>query len=123
MLVKIAADTLVKIRGELVKHAELEKRAARLEQANEIYRRTMNLVAEGSLDPEVAIVKVAEFQENPDRLEIFEAAMNAGVHETTKLGTVVEDGQETPAGAGSPEGKLSRRVEEIVDGNGLTRNL
>lgn len=117
--VKIATADLLQIRGELVKVAALEKRAAELERANEIYRQTMDLVAEGNLDPGVAIEKVAEFQEDPIRLEIFKAALDHGSADVTKLGTAVDDTNEVPSGAGTPEGKLGYRVASIVDGHDL----
>lgn len=117
--VKIATDTLKRIRGELVKTAALEKEAQQLRLENDIYRRTMDLVAEGYLDPAVAIVKVAEFQQDPGQLALYEHAFNMGAYESTKLGTAIDDIKETPSDAGTPEGTLGRRIESVVDDYGL----
>lgn len=113
--VKIASATLIKVRAKLEKFASLEKRAAQLESDNRIYRETMELVAGGFLDPGVAIEKVAEFQEDPIRLDILKAALDLGPLDTTKLGTAVDDTDRTLAEAGTPEAKLSRRIETISD--------
>lgn len=119
MLVKIGATTLKQIRSVLEKTAELEKRSAELQRDNDIYKRTLELVAQGHIDPEVAVEKVAEFQVDADRLRIFEAAVAMGSQETTKLGTAVDAVSENSSGGDTAEGKYARRLRETADEFGV----
>lgn len=119
MLVKIGADTLKRIRSVLEKTAELEKKSAELAKDNDIYKRTLELVAQGHIDPEIALDKVAEFKADDDRLRIFEVAVSIGSQETTKLGTAVDAVSENSSGGDSPEGKYARRLRETADELGV----
>jgi len=119
VLVKIAADTLRQIRSVLEKTAELEKKSAELQRDNDVYKRTLELVARGHIDPEIALDKVAEFKSDVDRLRIFEVAVELGSQETTKLGTAVDAVSENSSGGDSPEGKYARRLRETADELGV----
>lgn len=116
--VKVAAQTLHEIRDVLVKTAELEKRAEALIQENEVYQRTLSLVAQGLVDPAVAMEKVAEFKADKSRLDIFETAMTSGMNEVTKLGTAVDD--VSSSSGNSPEEKYVQRLRNATDGLGFT---
>lgn len=117
-LVKIATETLQEIREVLTKTAAFEKRAAELEQENDIYRRTLSLVAQGLVDPAVAIEKVAEYQTDHRRFEIFEASLATGVGGVTKLGTAVDDDSGFSTSE-SPENKFVHRLRDVTEGLGL----
>jgi hypothetical protein len=116
-LARIDSETLRQTRDMLMKTAAFEKRAALLEAEVDVYRRVLDLVAKGQLDPEVAIEKVAEFKGDSDRLRIFEAATSLN-YGSVKLGTAVDDVTDGPSGADTPEGKLVRAVERITADTG-----
>lgn len=111
---KIATQTLRTIRGELVKKAELEKEAQQLREEVAVLKDTMELVAQGYLDPAVAQEKVGEFLDDPTKLQILKMAhdLTPGLN---KIGTAV-DGDTKTTGSSSPELRFQSRVEGLVDG-------
>jgi hypothetical protein len=115
-IVKIASETLLKVRERLVKVAAIEKRAEEMSRENDVLRRTLNLVAEGQIDPAVALEKVAEFNADPDALRAAEMVLSFGGPESTKLGAAVdavsEDG--VAEGGGTPEAQYAARLFNIV---------
>lgn len=114
-MVKISSDTLAGVRRELEKVAGYVKRAEAAESDRDIHARVLALVADGQLDPSVAMDKIAEFRANPGRLDVFEAAV--GMHlPSVKLGTAVDDGVD--GAADTPENKLAKTVREIANGDG-----
>lgn len=117
--VRVPAEKLREIRGHLEKTASLEKRASELELENDVLRRTMGLVADGVLDPAVAMDKVASFLEDSDSLRVLELAVSLDTS-SIKLGSVVEDDITAPRGSESPEDRLRSDVEDIVADTGLS---
>ncbi len=114
-VVKIASEKLLEIRERLVKTAQLEKRAAELECENDVLRRTLGLVAEGQIDPAIALDKVAEFTADPDKLRVIEVALGLGGGDSTKIGSAVDaDPNDESAGDGTSEDKFGRRLANIV---------
>ena len=64
-LIKEAMDTIAD------KNAQLEKLAAQVQELS-IYRRVVDMVAKGQIDPADTLFKVAEFIQNPDSLYLLE---------------------------------------------------
>lgn len=119
MFVKIGATTLRQIRSALEKTAAFEKTAAELRHENDVYRRTLGLVARGCLDPEVALSKLAEFTADIDRLRVFELAMDNGTSDTIKLGMAVSADSGQSSGEVSPEEKYTSRLREATSEYGF----
>ncbi len=113
--VKIAAEKLREIRTELTKVAELEKQAAQLSRENGVLHRMLELVADGQMDPAIALDKVAELTADPDKLRVIEAAFGLGGGDSTKIGSAVDaDPSDETSGDGTPEEKYGRRLQRIV---------
>lgn len=116
---QVPTDKLLEIREHLRKSASLEKKASDLERENSILHRTLALVADGQLDPAVAVEKVASFLEDEDSLRILELAVS-GPSGFGKLGSVVDDDSMAPRSGETPEEKLREDVTDIVTGSGLS---
>lgn len=84
----------------------LLKKVAELQEKNDVLTSVLSLVVDGALDASVALMKVAEFTENPDRLKMFKAAHELGFDRfDTRLGTSATD-------AGLPKG--GNPIEECL---------
>jgi len=116
-MIKIAAETLLKVREKLVKTAAVEKLAETLRQENDVLRRTMQLVASGHLDPEVALDKVADYNANPDALRAAEAVSELGGIVSTKIGTTEGAALESDDadGGSTPEARFASRLASITN--------
>lgn len=114
--VKVARVDLLHIRDQLVKTAELVKKAERLESENSVLHRVLGLIADGVIDSSAAMEKIADFIQDPDNLRIFEVAMASGAREVTKLGAAIDDGTADTSATGTPEDRFSQNLMNIKSG-------
>lgn len=118
-LYPVSTNKLRELRDYVSKTASFEKRASELESENDILRRTMDLVADGILDPSIALDKVAAFLQSPDDLRILELATQLDVG-SSKLGSVVGDDVTALQGSESSEDRFHSGVADIVSDSGLS---
>jgi hypothetical protein len=103
---EVAAKVRDKLRDQHVQIKTAQDRAqqamekvAAVEQENNILKTTLQLVAEGEIDPNDAMEKVAEFLADPMRFEVTKSAHELGIDRfETRLGTPVSESQSRSAG-------------------------
>ena len=116
---EVAAKVRDKLRDQSVQIKTAQDRAqqamekvAAIQQENEILNGVLKLIAEGEIDPNDAIDKVAEFLSDPMRFEVTKSAHELGIDRfETRLGTPVSESPSRSAG----ENPIAECLGDLVD--------
>lgn len=103
---EVAAKVRDKLRNQSVQIKTAQDRAqqamekvAAVQQENAVLKTTLQLVADGEIDPNDALEKAAEFLADPMRFEITKSAHELGIDRfETRLGTPVSESPPRSAG-------------------------